>query len=78
MGWSTLKNGELIRSAEIEGFEVFVTTDNNLKYQQNLSDRKIAIIVLLSTSWPRIRTREQEIATCINGMQPGAFIEIPI
>jgi hypothetical protein len=50
MGWSTLKNGELIRLAEAEGFEVFVTTDTNLKYQQNLSGRKIAILVLLSTS----------------------------
>jgi hypothetical protein len=78
MGWGTLKNGDLIRSAENEGFEVFVTTDNNLKYQQNLSGRTIAIVVLLSTSWPRIQVKAQEIATCVNGMQQGAFVEIPV
>ena len=49
-GWSTLKNGDLILAAESEGFEVFVTTDSKLKYQQNLQRRTIAIVVLLSTS----------------------------
>jgi len=54
-GWSTLRNGKLLSLAENEGFDVFVTTDTNLKYQQNLSSRRIAIIVLSTTSWPRIR-----------------------
>ncbi len=78
MGWDTLQNGDLIQSAENEGFEIFVTTDSNLKYQQNLSGRKIAIVVLLSTSWPRLQTKAQEIAALINGISQGAFIEIPI
>ena len=51
-GWSTLKNGELLDVAERNSFEVFVTTDSRLRYQQNLSARRIAVVCLLSTSWP--------------------------
>jgi len=54
-GWSKLENGELLDVAEREGFEVFVTTDSRLRYQQNLTTRNIAIVCLLSTSWPRIQ-----------------------
>ena len=56
LGWGSVENGELLTLAEKGGFEVLVTTDQNLKYQQNLTDRKIAIVVLSSTSWPRIQT----------------------
>jgi hypothetical protein len=55
LGWSALKNGELLAAAEGEGFELFVTTDTNLKYQQNLFGRRIGIVVLDTTSWPRIK-----------------------
>jgi hypothetical protein len=78
LGWSRLKNGELLRLAEAQGFDVLVTTDANLKYQQNLAGRKITIVVLLSTSWPRIQRKAQEIAVCISGLGEGAFVEIPI
>src|SRR5437764_709212 len=54
-GWSELENGEFIAAAESDGFMALITTDQNLRYQQNLSDRKIAVIVLLTTSWPRIK-----------------------
>jgi hypothetical protein len=50
-GWSTLQNGELLTVAEREGFEVLVTTDQNLKHQQNLQERRLAIIVLMTTKW---------------------------
>ena len=53
-GWSTLTNGDLLVAAEREGFDVVVTTDRNLRDQQNLGGLSIAIIVLSSTSWPRI------------------------
>lgn len=46
LGWDTLNNGELLRVAEEAGFEVLLTTDKNLAYQQNLRGRKIAIVVL--------------------------------
>jgi hypothetical protein len=77
-GWSTLKNGDLLTAAESEGFEVFVTTDTNLKYQQDLAARRIAIVVLGTTSWPRIRAAAADIAAAIGGMPPTGFVEVPI
>jgi hypothetical protein len=50
LDWATLKNGELLRLAEENGFEVLVTTDTNLRYQQNLAERRIAVVVLSTTS----------------------------
>ena len=57
LGWSSLENGELLQQAENHGFEVLVTTDQNLRYQQNLAERKIAIVALSATSWPRMQKR---------------------
>ena len=78
LGWSALKNGELLRLAVAQGFDLLVTTDTNLKFQQNLEGRNTAIAVLLSTRWPRIQMRAQEIADCISGIAKGALVEIPI
>jgi len=78
MGWDTLKNGDLLRSAESRNFDALVTTDQNLRYQQNLDARRMAIVVLLSTSWPRIRFKTHEIASCINEIKQGTFIELSI
>jgi len=55
LGWSTVANGDLIRLAEQEGYELLITTDTNLRYQQNLKKRNLAILELSTTSWPRIR-----------------------
>lgn len=52
LGWAGLKNGELLAVAEQYGIEVFVTGDQQLQYQQNLSGRKMAIVVLSATNWP--------------------------
>ena len=54
-GWSSLQNGELLARAEEAGYEVLVTTDQHLRYQQKLTGRKLRIVVLMSTSWPRSR-----------------------
>jgi predicted nuclease of predicted toxin-antitoxin system len=54
-GWEKLTNGDLIQQAENADYSCMITTDQNLKYQQNLSQRGIAILVLKTTSWPRIR-----------------------
>jgi len=78
LGWSKLKNGELLDAAEREGFEVFVTTDAALRYQQNLSGRHIAIVCLLSTSWPRIQRVVIGIAETIGGCEPGGYVAVPI
>ena len=77
-GWSELSNGDLLDAAEKDGYELLVTTDQNLKHQQNLTDRQLAIVVLLSTSWPRIRQRVEKIQTVVDAIKHGDYIEIPI
>ena len=77
-GWSTLQNGDLIQAAENDGFEVFVTTDRNLKYQQNFTGRKIAIVVLTSTSWPRIQVKAPEISSLVDSVNSESYIEVVI
>ena len=76
LGWSTLRNGELIAEAE-KSFDVFITTDKILRYQQNLASRTIAIIVLPTTQWPALRARAEEIARITANAAAGASIEIP-
>ena len=78
LGWSTLKNGELLAAAEGNGFDVFVTTDINLAYQQNLSNRKIAIVVLSTTSWPRIQKSVAAIVNAIDAATPNSYQTVSI
>jgi len=75
-GWSTLQNGELLRTAEGEGFEVLVSTDQNLKHQQHLRERRLAIIVLMTTSWPRIKRKVDRVIAALNSVKPGKYIEV--
>ena len=75
-GWSTLSNGDLLAAAEQEGFEVFVTTDKNLRDQQNLGGLRIAIVVLSSTSWPRIQKAAVAVKQAIDAALPGSFKEV--
>ena len=77
-GWRTLKNGDPIAAAEAEGFEIFVTTDSNLRYQQKLDARSLAIVVLMSTSWPKIQSRMPAVIAGIESVSRGVCIEIPI
>ena len=77
-GWSTLTNGELLASAEREGFEVLVTTDNNLPQQQNFGGLNIAVVVLSSTSWPRIQEAAEAVAQAIDASVPSSFLEVGI
>jgi hypothetical protein len=78
LGWSLLRNGELIEQAESRGFEVLITTDQNLRYQQNLSDRAIAILVLSTTSWPRIKRTGSIIAEALSQISAGDYLELAI
>ena len=75
MGWGQLKNGALLREAEIQ-FEAFITTDQNLKYQQSLAGRKLAIIVLPTNDWTTIRANAAEIAAKVATLKPGVFVEL--
>ncbi|WP_217426699.1 hypothetical protein [Polynucleobacter antarcticus] len=73
-----MKNGELLAAAESNDFKIFITTDTNLQYQQNLSHRKIAIVVLSTTSWPRIKSHLSGVLDAIEKATPNAFLEVDI
>jgi hypothetical protein len=75
-GWSRTRNGDSLRLADQEMFEVFLTTDQRLRYQQNLTNRQIAIVVLPTTSWLVIQKHTAKIAEVLNSIAPGDFIEI--
>ena len=75
-GWDRLKNGELLAVAEEAGFEVFLTTDKNIRYQQNLSGRKIAIVVLGQQQWPKLRAHIQLVVGGVNAAVPGSYVEV--
>jgi hypothetical protein len=75
-GWSRTRNGDLLQLADQQRFEVFLTTDQSLKYQQNLTGRQIAIVVLPTTSWPVIQKHAAKIAAVLDSIAPGNFIEI--
>lgn len=78
LAWSTLQNGALISQAEAAGFEVLVTTDRNWKYQQNLKERRLAVVVLLSTSWPKIQAKVSDVAAAVDEAIPGSYTEVEI
>ena len=77
-GWEHESNGELLRLAEAAGFEVLVTTAQNLSYQQNRKNRRIAIVVLGKGQWSLIRGRISEIVAAVNDATPGSFTKIEI
>ena len=77
-GWEQFDNGALLTAAEAAGFEVLVTTDRNLKYQQNLAGRKIAIVVLGQGRWTTIKRHIAEVIAAVNAARPGSYTEIEI
>ena len=77
-GWSDSDNGDLIDSAEQAGYDVLITTDQNLRYQQNLAGRRLAVVVLLSTAWPKVRLRVDDIRTALDQIGPGDLREVLI
>jgi len=78
LGWDTLNNGELLKVAEQAAFEVFLTTDKNIRYQQNLTDRMIAIVVLSNSRWPVVRLYVNRVVAAIAGAKPGTYTEVEI
>jgi hypothetical protein len=77
-GWDTFKNGDLLTAAEAAGFDVLVTTDKNIRYQQNLTGRAIAIIVLGNAQWPVLRLHVTLVVAAVNAATPGSYVEIDI
>lgn len=78
MGWSDLENGALLAAAEAAQFAIFLTTDKNLRFQQNLTGRQIAVDVLSTTSWPRIQTSLAEIVAALSASRKGSFVMVEI
>ena len=74
-GWDQITNGDLIIQAETL-FDVFVSTDQNLKYQQNLKNRKIAILVLPTTSWRKLEQNAATIKSALDTLKLGQYLEI--
>ena len=77
-GWERLVNGALLDAAEEAGFELFITADKNLQYQQNLIRRKIAIIALKNAQWPVLRRYHERVVAAVDAATPGSYSEVEI
>jgi hypothetical protein len=77
-GWDKLKNGDLQTAAENAGFEVFLTTEKNIRYQQDLTRRRIAIVVLGRQQWPQLRAHVQIVVEAVSKAALGSYIEVDI
>jgi hypothetical protein len=78
LGWDTLSNGELLNAAEAAAFEVFLTTDKNIRHQQNLAKRAIAIVVLGNSRWPVVQRFVDRVLAAVNAAKPGVYVEVEI
>ncbi len=77
-GWDTLENGELLKAAEAAGFDVLVTPDKNIRYQQNLAVCRIALVVLGNPRWPVLRPHVERVVAAVNAAKPGSYTEVKI
>ena len=77
-GWSLLQNGSLLSMAEADGYDLLITTDHDMSYQQNLSRRQIALLLILDNSWPRIQPHVDAVIAAILQTRPGQLTIIPI
>jgi hypothetical protein len=77
-GWDRISNGDLLREAETAGFDVLLTTDKQIRYQQNLTARKIAIVVLRNSTWRVVRLHLDRIAQAVAVATPGSYAEVDI
>ena len=77
-GWDRLSNGDLLTQAERAGFDVLLTADKNMRYQQNLASRRIAFVVLRTPQWPWVKFHLEGIAQAVNAAKPGTYTEVEI
>ena len=75
LGWATLTNGELLSRA-VKDFDILITTDQNLRYQQDLSHLRLAVLVLPTTSWPKIRQHVAQVIAAVEEVRAGECREI--
>ena len=77
-GWDTLANGDLLAAAERAGFDVLLTADKNMRYQQNHEGRRIALVVLSTPQWPVVRLHMEKIAAAVDAATPGSYTEVEL
>ena len=78
MGWDRFSNGELLTAAEQAGFDLLLPTDKNIRYQQNLVGRNIAIVVLGTSQWPVLRLHVERVTAAVNAVTPGSYTQVAI
>jgi hypothetical protein len=78
LGWDTLSNGALLKAAEESAFDVFLTTDKNIRYQQNLAKHSIAIVALGNSRWPVVQRYVDRVVTAVSAAKPGTYLEVEI
>ena len=78
LGWERISNGVLLKLAEESKYDLLITTDKNVRYQQNLSGRKISLVVLGRSPWWLVRRRLDEIVAAVSYATPGSFAEVNI
>ena len=77
-GWAELTNGELLSAAESTGFDLLITTDKEIRHQQNLSGRKLSLLVLGANDWTRIRSVQALVVAAVSSIQTGEYVEVEI
>lgn len=78
MGWQGLENGALLDAAEQAGFDLQITCDQNVRYQHNLTSRKLALVILSSNHWPTMRRVAARIATAVDFVQTGQIVKVDV
>ena len=78
LGWQGLENGALLDAAEQAGFDLLLTCDQNVRYQQNFTSRKLALVVLSSNHWPTLRGIAARIATAVDFVQTGQIVRVDV
>ena len=76
LGWSELENGDLLDQAEANDYHALITTDQNLKHQQDLAGRVVRILVLMTTSWPRIQRKVDRVLEALEALGAGGYAEV--
>jgi hypothetical protein len=77
-GWSKMKNGALLTAAEEAGFDLFITADQELNYQQNMAGRRLAVLVLSTNNWGIVKQRAADINAAIESVVSGGFVVVDI
>ena len=78
LGWQGLENGALLKAAEQAGFDLLLTCDQNVQYQQDFTGRKLALVILSSNHWPTLRGVAARIATAVDFVQTGQIVKVDV